>query len=59
VDYDAIRTVFKQIKAQFSGLRIGYPAIGAGLAGGDWVIISQIIEEELEGENHTFVEYHK
>jgi O-acetyl-ADP-ribose deacetylase (regulator of RNase III) len=59
VNYDAIRSVFKLIKVQFSGLRIGYPAIGAGLAGGDWSIISKIIEEELKGEKHTFVEFHK
>ena len=58
-DYEAIRQVFKAIKDNFSGLRIGYPAIGAGLAGGNWTIIAQIIEEELVGENHTFVEYKK
>lgn len=58
-DYDAIRNVFKEIKNKFSGLRIGYPAIGAGLAGGDWNIISKIITEELEGEEHTFVKFQK
>ncbi len=58
-DYVAIRQVFKAIKDNFSGLRIGYPAIGAGLAGGDWSIIAKIIETELAGENHTFVEYKK
>ena len=58
-DYEAIRNVFKKIKEQFSGFRIGYPAIGAGLAGGDWDTISQIIEQELNGENHTFVEFVK
>jgi len=58
-NYEAIRGVFKKTKEQFSGLRIGYPAIGAGLAKGDWSIISKIIEEELKGENHTFVEYQK
>jgi len=56
-DYDAIREVFRKVKKEFSGLRIGYPAIGAGVARGDWKIISKIIEEELKGENHTFVEY--
>ena len=45
-DYDAIRNVFKAIKEEFAGLRIGYPAIGAGLAGGSWSVISAIIEEE-------------
>lgn len=58
-DYQAIRKAFKQIKSDFSGLRMGYPAIGAGLAGGDWKIISTIISEELQEEDHTFVEYQK
>lgn len=58
-DYDAIRNVFKEVKNQFSGLRIGYPAIGAGLAGGNWDVISKIIAEELDGEEHTFVEFLK
>ena len=56
-DYDAIRSVFAAIKSNFTGKRIGYPLIGAGLAGGDWGIISEIISEELAGENHTLVEY--
>ncbi len=54
-DYDAIRQAFQAIKNKFSGKRIGYPAIGAGLAGGDWEVISKIIEEELQGEDHTLV----
>ena len=58
-DYDAIRLVFSRIKVDFSGKRIGYPAVGAGLAGGDWDVISQIIAEELKGEKHTFVAYQK
>ncbi|MTB52699.1 macro domain-containing protein [Lewinella sp. W8] len=57
VDYQALRLAFRAIKESFSGLRIGYPAIGAGLAGGDWAIIEGIIEEELLGEDHTFVEF--
>lgn len=57
VKYEAIGEAFNEIKSKFSGLKIGYPAIGAGLGGGDWDIISKIIEEELEGEDHTFVEF--
>lgn len=57
VDYEAVRKVFKAIKKEFSGQRIGYPAIGAGLAGGDWKVLAQIIGEELEGEDHTYVVY--
>lgn len=54
-DYNAIRAVFKAIKEEFSGARIGYPMIGAGLAGGDWPTIEAIINEELAGEQHTQV----
>jgi O-acetyl-ADP-ribose deacetylase (regulator of RNase III) len=56
-DYDAIRSVFRQVKKQFGGKRIGYPKIGAGLARGDWSIITSIIEAELAGEHHTYVEF--
>jgi O-acetyl-ADP-ribose deacetylase (regulator of RNase III) len=55
VDYDAMRAVMRQVKRLFAGRRIGYPKIGAGLAGGDWSIISEIIDEELRGEDHTLV----
>lgn len=55
VDYDAVRKVFKKVKKLFADKRIGYPKIGAGLAGGDWSIIEKIINEELEDEDHTLV----
>jgi O-acetyl-ADP-ribose deacetylase (regulator of RNase III) len=45
------------MKQDFPGRSIGYPRIGAGLAGGDWTVIAQIIDEELSGEDHTLVEY--
>ncbi len=54
-DYVALKAVFTKVKNQYSGKRIGYPLIGAGLAGGDWNIISEIIETELLNENHTLV----
>jgi O-acetyl-ADP-ribose deacetylase (regulator of RNase III) len=56
VDYEAVRGVMKELKAHFSGQRIGYPKIGAGLARGDWSVISTIISEELSNEDHTLVE---
>jgi O-acetyl-ADP-ribose deacetylase (regulator of RNase III) len=56
-DYEAIRSVMRHVKDKFSGKKVGYPKIGAGLAGGDWAIISKIIDEELEGEDHTLVEF--
>jgi O-acetyl-ADP-ribose deacetylase (regulator of RNase III) len=57
VDYDAVRSCMKWIKLSYAGKRIGLPKIGAGLAGGDWKRISAIVDEELEGENVTVVEF--
>jgi O-acetyl-ADP-ribose deacetylase (regulator of RNase III) len=59
VDYPSIEKSFTRIKEQFSAKRIGYPLIGAGLGGGDWKIISKIIDLALSGENHTLIKYHK
>jgi O-acetyl-ADP-ribose deacetylase (regulator of RNase III) len=56
-DYDAIRSAFRVIKQNYSRARIGYPLIGAGLAGGNWAEIAAIIEDELAGEDHTLVIY--
>lgn len=57
VDYEAVRGVARQVKANFAGQRIGYPRIGAGMARGDWDTIAAILEEELAGEDHTLVEF--
>ncbi|MBX3379437.1 MAG: macro domain-containing protein, partial [Phycisphaeraceae bacterium] len=54
-DYDSIRSAFRSVRARFSGKRIAYPRIGAGLAKGDWNTIESIIAEELAGESHTLV----
>lgn len=58
-EYDALRRCFSEIKERFGckELRFGIPAIGAARAGGDWNIISRIIDEEMAGEDLTFVEY--
>lgn len=56
-DYEAIRRVFGLVRSAFSGQRIGYPKIGAGLAGGDWSTIAAIIDDALAGEDHKLVEY--
>ncbi|MEZ6040391.1 MAG: macro domain-containing protein [Planctomycetaceae bacterium] len=57
VNYQALRSVLATVRKNFGGKRIGYPKIGAGLAGGDWNRIAAIIEEELDGEDHTLVEF--
>jgi O-acetyl-ADP-ribose deacetylase (regulator of RNase III) len=56
-DYDAIHRVMRAIAHDFAICRIGYPKIGAGLAGGDWSVISAIIDTELEGLDHSYVMY--
>lgn len=55
VDYDAVRSVFKTIAVNYPNHRIAYPKIGTGGARGDWNIIKDIIDEELEGLDHTLV----
>ncbi len=59
VDYSAIKSIFSGIYEQFNHDEnyIAYPKIGAGLAGGDWSVISQIIDKQLKDMNHTLVEY--
>lgn len=56
-DYEAIALVMRKINHIFKGKRVGLPRIGAGLAGGDWTVISQIIEDELKDCDVTIVEY--
>lgn len=61
-DYDAVRSCFSKIAKSLRLMsaftpRVGYPMIGAGLGGGDWEVISKIIDEELEGFDHTLVEW--
>lgn len=55
VDYDALRSGLRLMKEQFTGKKFGLPQLGAGLAGGSWDVIEQIIEEEFEGEDITVV----
>jgi len=56
-DYRAIQRVFAQVKQDYAGKRIGYPMLGAGLAGGDWNQIYNIIRNELVSEDHTLVKF--
>lgn len=47
-DYDAIRAVFKKIKIDFPKIDLSMPPIGCGLAGGDWDVVKQIVEEVFD-----------
>jgi O-acetyl-ADP-ribose deacetylase (regulator of RNase III) len=56
-DYDAIRACMAFIQREHAGTRIGLPRIGAGLAGGDWTKIAEIIKSQLAEEDVTIVEF--
>lgn len=56
VDYEAITLCMRKINHTFRGKSIGLPKIGCGLAGGDWKIVSKIIEKELNAMDVTIVE---
>jgi len=58
-DYNAFRQGLKKLAPHAGNFRIGMPMIGAGLAGGDWNVIQQILEEEFANVNYTVVKYHK
>ena len=57
ISYYAIISACRVIKSLFSGKKIGFPKIGAGLGGGDWRAIEWILEKSFEGEDVTIVEY--
>lgn len=59
VDYDAITMCMRKINHTFKGKHIGLPLIGAGLAGGDWGRIKQIIISELKDMEITIIHYDK
>ncbi len=49
IRYDAVQKCLSKVrkKAESLGATIHMPKIGAGLAGGDWAVIEEIIQEEL------------
>lgn len=57
VEYDEVEAAFRQVRDKYGnqGLRFGIPKIGAGLAGGDWNIISSIIDRIMAVEDITVV----
>lgn len=47
LDYEALTLCMRKINRVYKGKHIGLPKIGAGLAGGDWERIKNIIQTEL------------
>lgn len=58
VKYDAVAECCRQIREGFKVLleppkRLYFPLIGAGLGGGSWAVISEIIKSEFDGMEGT------
>lgn len=59
LDYEALTLCMRKLNVEFAGKHIGLPKIGAGLAGGDWNRIKEIIKNELKDCKVTVVNYKK
>lgn len=57
LDYEALTLAFRKINHYYKGLTIGLPLIGAGLAGGDWAVIKQIMIDTLVDMDIVIVHY--
>lgn len=57
LDYNALALCLKKINHVFSGLKIGLPKIGCGLAGGEWKMVKNMIKKELKDCDVTIVIY--
>lgn len=49
-DYNAIKVCMQKVKeyAKLRNLSVGLPKIGAGLAGGNWAVIEQILNDVFQ-----------
>lgn len=58
VSYEAVKSCFASVAllakrlAKYGDATVNYPLIGAGLGGGSWEVIEQIINTELAGLDH-------
>jgi O-acetyl-ADP-ribose deacetylase (regulator of RNase III) len=59
IDYEALTLCMRKINKEFKHNHIGLPQIGAGLAGGDWNRIKEIIIKELKDCRVTVVIFDK
>lgn len=61
LDYDALRLCMRKLNMSLldKSMKVGLPQIGAGIGGGDWKKIKQIVQEELVDLDVTIVIYDK
>jgi O-acetyl-ADP-ribose deacetylase (regulator of RNase III) len=48
VSYWAVANVFRRLNSFIPDVEVAMPMVGAGLGGGDWAVISAIIEQEAK-----------
>lgn len=59
IDYEALSLCLRKINFKHKGKRIGLPLIGGGLAGGDPIVIENIMRKELKDCDVTLVLFEK
>lgn len=59
LDYEALTLCLRKINLMASGLKVGLPMIGCGLAGGNWGRVKTIIMRELKDCDVTVVIFKK
>jgi O-acetyl-ADP-ribose deacetylase (regulator of RNase III) len=65
VDYDAVRDSLSAMRSyleencDYDQVKIGLPMIGCGLAGGDWDVVSKIVENTFEDKDVFVFVYDK
>ena len=57
LDYEALCLCLRKMNKLWKGKRIGLPQIGCHLAGGDWNIVKEMIQDELVDCDVTVVIY--
>lgn len=55
IDYNALRVCLQRVNKAYDGWEIRVPMIGCGLAGGEWSIVRNMIEEELGAQPHAAI----
>jgi O-acetyl-ADP-ribose deacetylase (regulator of RNase III) len=56
-NYDALGVAFYKINHLFSGMHIGLPLIGCGIAGGEWRYVRYLIEARFKDMKVTIVHF--
>ena len=57
LDYEALAKCLTKINEDYEGKEVGLPKIGCGLAGGDWKIVSDMMQDILTKVSLTVVIY--